>query len=123
MDSGQQVFIRISFAPLQSSYAPAPGPAGSNGISSGGSNAYAPGPSTGGNSNNNSGGGGGFGPDTSGANYQTVIVGVQYDPGTAALLGDVVGNLSNTIMAGTNLTVRPPARPLLRGCTALRVLA
>lgn len=93
---------------MQSSNAPAPGPASGA--------AYAPGPansnsqssnsSSNGNGNSN---GGGFGPDTSGANYQTVLAAVQYDPGTAELLGAVVGNLSNTIMAGTNLTVRPPA--------------
>ena len=98
---------------MQSSNAPAPGPASGA--------AYAPGPANSNSQRSNSSGngnsnGGGFGPDTSGANYQTVLAAVQYDPGTAELLGAVVGNLSNTIMAGTNLTVRPPALQRA-GCT------
>ena len=95
------------FCPLQSPSSPAPGPSSSA--------AYAPGPansgspsngSSSGNSSSSSGGGSGsFGPDLNSGNYQTVLISAQYDPGTAALLGNVVGNLSNTIMAGTNLSV------------------
>ena len=91
---------------MQNTPAPAPGQASS------GASAPSPAQSSSSNSSSNSNsssssnsGGGGFGPDTSGGNYQTVLVSAQYDPGTAALLGNVVGNLSNTIMAGTNLSV------------------
>ena len=96
--------------PLQSPSSPAPGPSSSGAYAPGPSNtaAYAPGPANSASSNSSGGGGGGgggFGPDLNSGNYQTVIVNAQYDPGTAALLGNVVGNLSDTIMAGTNLSV------------------
>ena len=102
--------LRCALCPVQSSSSPAPGPSSSSAYAPGPSNsaAYAPGPANSGasNSSSNSGGGGGsFGPDLNSGNYQTVVVSAQYDPGTAALLGNVVGNLSDTIMAGTNLSV------------------
>lgn len=89
---------------VQSS-APAPGPQGGSGSgnsSSGGS--YAPGgaPES---SNSSQGSSVPISPSAPATVYQSVLVGAQYDPGTASLLGSVVGNLSDTIMAGTNLSV------------------
>lgn len=103
---------------VQSSSSPAPGPSSSGASAPGPSNsgAYAPGPANSGSSNSSGGansssggGGGSFGPDLNSGNYQTVVVSAQYDTGTAETLGAVVGNLSNTIMAGTNLSVRFPS--------------
>ncbi len=48
-----------------------------------------------------------------------MLISAQYDPGTAALLGNVVGNLSNTIMAGTNLSVCFGATVMRAVCSAL----
>ena len=89
---------------MQSS-APAPGPqGGSGGGNSSGGGSYAPG-SAPGSSNSSQGSSVPISPSAPATVYQSVLVGAQYDPGTASLLGSVVGNLSDTIMAGTNLSV------------------
>ena len=87
---------------MQSS-APAPGPQGGSGNSSGGGSSALGGAP--GSSNSSQGSSVPIAPSAPATVYQSVLVGAQYDPGTASLLGSVVGNLSDTIMAGTNLSV------------------